>query len=852
MFKHEMVSRELASDVCASQDSADIVIVGNGIAGLTAALEARRLAPEKRIAIITEQSHPTINTPALKQFTVGKLVQEQLLAYPAGTERARHIEVINARVEEISSRGKYITLHEGQQFGYNALLLATGSKPNSLSAHVPGYNFDGVLTLHRLNDYLDLQRRLRLREIREAVVIGGGTHAMETAMGLLERGIRVHWLIRSATFLPRVLDHTASEIVLEWSRRAGIQVSIETEVVGIVGRVGTVVGVVTNHQKTLPCQLVLVCTGTSAVTTLAERCDIPLKHQCGLLVDEYLRTPVRDIFAAGDAATVWNSQVRACEQQANWHAAVSQGRAVAIAMTGFRETTTPFGVPWHATQLGELSLLTVGHPLHGKAGATTITNRRKESYRCLSMCDDRLVGYLALGKTQPDSLAIKRLIDEEISIRDIERDLLTGELNARQYFAHQHFHAANTLVVTGEWAVPNTASARLQTTSRMDARQQTNPLVATTTFSSRHDVQDAGDPLQKRIERQASHTRSIKSHTNRQREIREWIVPAMLPEGLIVLAGKQKTGKSWLGLTVGLGVASGEPVLGSIDVEQGQVLYLALNESKRQLQERLSRLLVMGASLHHAFEYMTHWQRLHDDSSGGIEAWLVSHPRARLVIIDSWVTAQRDSELQSRVEDSSDNQLFESLRTLAHAYHICILVHFHTNDATANHSFDILTARSGTSTYADGILHLKGVRGTKDAVLTGTGRAYAQRMNLALSFNNGFWQNTGPATTRTRSTLTQARQAIIDVLHEHDRPMKPGEIALALGKRVDTIRTMLYAMKASNLIRATEQGYVALVPKTEHLLRKSKTSDREPSLGRPGSPEEAKMLYIHTMSTDAS
>src|SRR5207253_5597361 len=110
-----------------SVDNAEIVIVGNGIAGLTAAVEARRLAPDKRIAIITEQSHPTINTPALKQFAIGKLAREQLLAYPAGTERAQTIHVINARVEKISAQGKYVCLPEGRGFGYDSLLIATGS-----------------------------------------------------------------------------------------------------------------------------------------------------------------------------------------------------------------------------------------------------------------------------------------------------------------------------------------------------------------------------------------------------------------------------------------------------------------------------------------------------------------------------------------------------------------------------------------------------------------------------------------------------------------------------------------------------------------------------------------------------
>src|SRR5258708_20306298 len=93
-------------------ESADIVVVGNGIAGLTAAVEARRLSPAAQIAIITEQVHPTINTPALKQFAIGKLSQEQLLAYPTGTERAQRIQVINARGECINSRGKYLYLND--------------------------------------------------------------------------------------------------------------------------------------------------------------------------------------------------------------------------------------------------------------------------------------------------------------------------------------------------------------------------------------------------------------------------------------------------------------------------------------------------------------------------------------------------------------------------------------------------------------------------------------------------------------------------------------------------------------------------------------------------------------------
>jgi len=435
-------------------ERADIVIVGNGIAGLTTAVEARRLAPDLSIVIITEQSHPTINTPALKQFAIGKLAREQLLAYPAGIERTERIHVINARVEWVNADSKFVCLSGGYCFGYGSLLIATGSVPTALPATMPGHNFDGVLTLHCLQDYLDLRRRLP--GVHEAVVIGGGTHAIETVTSLLYLGISVHWLIRGETFLSRALDQPASEMVLDSIRRAGAKIYTDTHVIGIVGRVGSVVGVVTNHNHMLPCDLVLACTGTTPVTILAEHCTIPMMHKNGILVDDQLRTSVRDIYAAGAVAALKNPQTGTYETRPLWHAAVLQGQKVAAAMTGHNELAVqPFGVPWHATQLGELCMLTVGDPQHWTGNAITLTNSNKGSYRRLSIVGDRLVSYLSLGPTQPDSLAIKRIIDEGLSIRDVKEALLKGDFDARKYFSQQQSRAAIDMVTSGKLPVIN-------------------------------------------------------------------------------------------------------------------------------------------------------------------------------------------------------------------------------------------------------------------------------------------------------------------------------------------------------------------------------------------------------------
>lgn len=474
-------------------DSADILIIGNGIAGLTSAIEARRLAPDKRIVIITDQIHPTINTPALKQFAIGKLEREQLLAYPAGTERAERIHVVNAHVEEIHARSKYIKASGNFGFGYDKLLIATGSYPQGLPASTPGRNFDGVCTLHRLQDYLDLRRRLS--EVSDAVVIGGGVHAIETVMGLLYWGIRVHWLIRGATFMGRILDEPASEIVLERVRNAGCKVYTNTEVAGVVGRVGVVAGVITNHQEMIPCQLVLTCTGTNPVTKLANACTLPIRQERGIVVDDQLRTSVPDIFAAGDVAALKNPLTGQYEPRALWYAAVAQARVAAATITGHQEQEQePFGVQWHATHLGELSMLTVGSPLATGSNIMTLTDTSQGNYRRMAVVDDRLIGYLALGNAQPDSLAIKQIIDEKHSIRDITKALLKGNFDARRYLSQRHTHTAKA-ILTGQLpapAAPMLPAASILTTTQtriVQVRPQPVPALPAASMS----VQESKD-----------------------------------------------------------------------------------------------------------------------------------------------------------------------------------------------------------------------------------------------------------------------------------------------------------------------------------------------------------------------
>jgi len=411
-----------------SVDVVDLMVIGNGIAGMTAALETVRLAPHLRVAVATDQGYPTVNKPAFKKYATGQISANQLLVYHKEQEWTRAIAAINGSVKYIEAEHHAVGFADNSWIGYRALVIATGSNAIELPASCPGRELDGVITLHHLEDYYELRRRMS--EVRRAVVIGGGIQAMETALGLVHQGIRVFWLIRS-TFMSGLLDAAASKLALSHVREPGLSIATHTGITAILGRAGRVAAVITNDGKQLPCELVLPCIGTAPEITLANRSTIPLQTQNGIIVDDALRTNAPDIYAIGDVASIRHPQKDSYEPRRTWSEAALQGHMVASYLSGQSRGSAGLGVPWNSTRIGEQWLQTVGDALTERHDCATYIYA-KQGYRRIVMKGKRLIGYLYLGNTPTDSQAIKRIIDEGIPIASVH-PLLYSHFDARAY-----------------------------------------------------------------------------------------------------------------------------------------------------------------------------------------------------------------------------------------------------------------------------------------------------------------------------------------------------------------------------------------------------------------------------------
>jgi replicative DNA helicase len=158
----------------------------------------------------------------------------------------------------------------------------------------------------------------------------------------------------------------------------------------------------------------------------------------------------------------------------------------------------------------------------------------------------------------------------------------------------------------------------------------------------------------------------------------KWVVPDLLPEGLTLLAAKPKLGKSWMALGLALAVASGGLALGEAQVQQGDVLYLALEDSPKRLHKRAEQLL-RDQPAPHALQLGTDWPRLDQGGARLLEVWLKAHPDARLLILDTFAKIRGTARSATLYGD--DYASLEQVQRLAHAHSIAILVIHHTTPA---------------------------------------------------------------------------------------------------------------------------------------------------------------------------
>jgi DNA-binding transcriptional ArsR family regulator len=281
----------------------------------------------------------------------------------------------------------------------------------------------------------------------------------------------------------------------------------------------------------------------------------------------------------------------------------------------------------------------------------------------------------------------------------------------------------------------------------------------------------------------------------------KYAVPGMIPEGLVLVVGPPKLGKSWFVLSLAVAVASGGVAFGKIPIEQGAVLYYGLEDSERRLQNRLETILGDEIAPEH-LEIKTTLTRLNEGGVQEIADWLATHPNARLVIIDTFARVKPKGRHGANAYDE-DTQALGPLQRLAVDRGVAVVVVHHTRKAVADDVFETVSGSTGLTGVADAILILQRKRNETDTRLHVTGRDISEA-ELAIKFDptRGMWTILGDAKEFAR--ITPERRKVIEALGL--QPLSPKDLGKVIGKSSDAARNILFKMRDAGLVQRNPDG----------------------------------------------
>jgi NADPH-dependent 2,4-dienoyl-CoA reductase/sulfur reductase-like enzyme/ferredoxin len=371
-----------------------VVVLGTGIAGVTAADFVRRGHPDCEIHLVGQEPHLLYNRMGISRIVYGRSAMSGLyLLDEQWYDDHRITTWLNTLATEIDVAGRSVLLGTGQRLFFDRLILATGSRATTIP--LDGFGLPGTFVLRQAEDATRIRGYTQQHGVRAAVVAGGGLLGLEAAHSLHRLGLKVTVLELGDRLLARNIDERASELVHQHFARLGIEVRYQVGAKTLEGS-ERLEGVRLDDGSTIPAGLFLICIGITPATDLAKRAGIAVER--GVLVDDLMRTSAADVYAAGDVAQHHGLVLGL------WPVATKQAEIAAINALGGAERL-PADLPAMILKGVDLDLSAVGRvdPAPGDE-LFTEDHPAVPSYRRLLVKDGVVVGVLALG-SHPEFLA---------------------------------------------------------------------------------------------------------------------------------------------------------------------------------------------------------------------------------------------------------------------------------------------------------------------------------------------------------------------------------------------------------------------------------------------------------------
>jgi len=379
----ELVEEELVEVI--KTDVQKIVIIGNGAAGMEAARSARRTSDEAEIHVFAKENHPFYSRLFLTSYLAGEKVEKDLIVYKSDWyESNKIIQHLNEEIQKIIPQEKKI-FTTNEVYNYDRLILCNGSFP--FNPYQPMCNKKGVFTLRTLDDANAILNCSK--DVKKVVIVGGGILGLEAAGALAKKNIEVNVLEYSKTLMPRQLDETGADVLVNILSELGINVHTGTELLEIIGD-EDVTAVKLKDGREIITDLVIISIGIVPNVALAEDADLQVNR--GIIVDDFLRTSDPNIFAAGDVAE-HNSKIYGL-----WYASAEQGKMAGQNAAG-ANVQYDGTIPSSVLKVIGKDLTSLGQFNKKQANEKEIVSYDKKSndYKKLVIRDNEILGAIIFG-----------------------------------------------------------------------------------------------------------------------------------------------------------------------------------------------------------------------------------------------------------------------------------------------------------------------------------------------------------------------------------------------------------------------------------------------------------------------
>ena len=395
-----------------------IVIIGNGIAGVTAARHVRKGSADARITMISDESMAPYSRTALMYIYMGTLTQAHTHLYEERFWEENRIGRVQDRVTHVDTDRRQLELRDGAPLTYDRLLIATGS--TSVIPAWPGHQLEGVQGLYNLGDLESL--KAASPHLTHGVVVGGGLIGVELAEMLRVRRKGVTFVVREDRYMPPILVEEESALVADAIRQHDVDLRLATEVDRIEGG-DRVEAVVMSDGDRIKAEIVGV--GTGVRPNVAWLDGMGIETDRGVLVDAALQTSVPGVFAAGDCAQLRQPPGAEPPTRPIWYTARLQGATAAFGLLGRPRVYQP-GVFFNSAKFFDLEYQTYGHATgelpEGETNWFLSDGRRSVRIQHRTDASQAVVGVTSLGVRLRQDVC-SRWIADGVSLSDARRQL---------------------------------------------------------------------------------------------------------------------------------------------------------------------------------------------------------------------------------------------------------------------------------------------------------------------------------------------------------------------------------------------------------------------------------------------